>query len=60
VEECVNSFTLFDLLLGYQVRQIPGVAFQLSVQNLLDANYRSYPGVPRVGRMALLRLRYTT
>jgi hypothetical protein len=37
---------------------MPGVALQLSVQNLLDEEYRSFPGMPRIGRMALVRLRY--
>jgi len=31
---------------------------QLSVQNLLDEEYRSYPGMPEIGRLAMLRLRY--
>ena len=35
-----------------------GASLQLSVQNLLDEDYRSFPGVPTIGRMALLRLKY--
>src|SRR5690606_20346657 len=58
IEPCVGDFTLLDLTLGYDVPQIPGVSVQLSVQNLLDEDYRSFPGSPEVGRMALLRLRY--
>lgn len=55
---CVDSFTLLDLTLGYELRRAPGMSIQASVQNLLDEDYRSFPGVPDVGRMAILRLRY--
>jgi outer membrane receptor for ferrienterochelin and colicins len=55
---CVDSFTLFDLNLGYRLPSMPAASVQLSVQNLLDDEYRSFPGVPVIGRMALLRLRY--
>lgn len=56
-EECVPSYTLVDLVLGYRL-PIKGASVQLSVQNLLDEKYRSFPGVPTIGRMALLRLKY--
>lgn len=55
---CVDSYTLLDLTLGYELRHAPGMSIQLSVQNLLDEDYRSFPGVPDVGRMGMLRLRY--
>jgi outer membrane receptor for ferrienterochelin and colicins len=55
---CVEAFTLVDLVLGMSVPQLRGAALQLSVQNLLNDGYRSFPGVPEVGRLALLRLRY--
>jgi len=57
-EDCVKSYTLLDLVAGYRLRMIPGASIQLSVQNLLDEDYRSFPGVPAIGRMALLRLKY--
>jgi len=56
-EPCVKSYTLVDLLLGYRL-PFRGASIQLSVQNLLDEEYRSFPGVPAIGRMALLRLKY--
>lgn len=56
-DDCVESSTLLDLTLGYRL-PIQGASLQLSVQNLLDDKYRSFPGVPAVGRMALLRLKY--
>jgi outer membrane receptor for ferrienterochelin and colicins len=58
VEPCVDSFTLVDLSVGYRLSALPGASVQLAVQNVLDAGYRSFAGVPEVGRMALLRLRY--
>jgi outer membrane receptor for ferrienterochelin and colicins len=57
-EPCVESHTLADLTLGYRVPQLRGATVQLSVQNVFDTGYRSFVGVPEIGRMALLRLKY--
>jgi outer membrane receptor for ferrienterochelin and colicins len=56
--DCVENSTLLDLTLGYSLPQLRGATLQLSVQNVLDQGYRSFPGVPEIGRLALLRLRY--
>lgn len=56
--ECVDSYTLLDLNLGYNIRQLPGASVQLNISNLLDEDYQSFIGVATVGRLALLRLRY--
>lgn len=58
VGECVDSYTLLDLNLGYALPQIPGASVQLNISNLLDEDYQSFIGVATVGRLALLRLRY--
>ncbi|MEX2609493.1 MAG: TonB-dependent receptor, partial [Gemmatimonadota bacterium] len=58
-QECVESYTLLDLQLGYRLPGLDGAALQLNVQNLLDEEYRSYPGTPAVGTLALLRLTYS-
>jgi outer membrane receptor for ferrienterochelin and colicins len=58
VEPCVESFFLVDIAAGYRLAQLPGTSVHLSIQNVLDAGYRSFAGVPDVGRMALIRLRY--
>lgn len=55
---CVNSHTLADITMGYQLPGVPGASVQLAVQNLLDDTYQSFPGAPPIGRLALLRLRY--
>jgi iron complex outermembrane receptor protein len=57
-EPCVQSFTLVDLNFAYEVPRLPGAKVQLSIQNLLDEAYRSFPGVPEIGRMGLVGLRY--
>ena len=55
---CVQSHTLADITLGYQLRQLPGASVQLAVQNLLDESYQSFPGAPPIGRLGVVRLRY--
>ena len=57
-EACVDAFTLFDVTLGYALPTIRGASLQLAVTNLFDEDYRSFVGVPKVGRLALLRLKY--
>jgi outer membrane receptor for ferrienterochelin and colicins len=57
-QDCVEAFTMVDVVLGWTLPQLRGAAIQLTVQNLFDEGYRSFPGVPEVGRLALLRLRY--
>ncbi len=57
-EDCVDSFTLMDLNFGYRLPQFSGATVQLNVQNVFDEKYRSFPGAPFIGRMALLRLKY--
>lgn len=55
---CVENSTLFDMNLSYRLPTFDGASVQLSIQNLLDDAFQSFPGTPSVGRMALLRLRY--
>jgi iron complex outermembrane receptor protein len=56
-EECVEGYGLLDVALGYR---IPNTALtaQFTVTNLLDEPYRSFVGVPAVGRFAMVRLKY--
>jgi iron complex outermembrane receptor protein len=58
VEDCVDSYALVDLGLSYRLPMAPRAYLDLNMQNLLDEKYRSFPGVPDIGRSALLRLRY--
>jgi outer membrane receptor for ferrienterochelin and colicins len=57
-EECVSSFTLVDLNVGYRLPFSRQTSLQLAVTNLLDEAYRPFPGVPDIGRMVLARVKY--
>ncbi len=54
---CVRPHLLFDLTMGYVFGQ-SGLSAQLAVQNALNNPYRSFIGVPEMGRLTMLRLRY--
>ncbi len=56
-EDCVASSTLVDVNVGYQIPGTRATA-QLAVTNLFDSPYRSFVGVPNIGRFAILRLKY--
>jgi len=56
-EDCVGAATLFDLNMGYKIPNSRATA-QLAVTNLFNAEYRSFVGVPFIGRFAMLRMRY--
>ncbi|HSM61513.1 MAG TPA: TonB-dependent receptor [Longimicrobiales bacterium] len=56
-EDCVEAATLVDLMLGYRIPNTRATA-QLSVTNLFDSDYRSFVGVPSIGRFAMIRLKY--
>ncbi|HSJ24007.1 MAG TPA: TonB-dependent receptor [Longimicrobiales bacterium] len=57
-EECVPAMTIVDVNFGIGIPQVPGATLQFTVQNALDSDYRPFPGMPRIGRLALARLRY--
>jgi outer membrane receptor protein involved in Fe transport len=42
---------------GYTIRNT-GATVQLAINNVLGTPYRSFVGVPKIGRFALVRLRY--
>lgn len=56
-EDCVDDFAIVDLSAGYQ---FPGTSasLQLAVNNVLDTPYRSFVGVPKIGRFAMVRMKY--
>ncbi|HEX5725055.1 MAG TPA: TonB-dependent receptor [Longimicrobiaceae bacterium] len=58
VEPCVDDYTLLDLNLGYTIPRFRNTTISLNITNLLDEDYRPFPGVPDIGRMALLRVKY--
>ncbi|HSH74132.1 MAG TPA: TonB-dependent receptor, partial [Longimicrobiales bacterium] len=56
-EECIDRYALVDLVLGYRVPKTAAMV-QLAVTNVLNTPYRSFVGVPSVGRLAMARVRY--
>lgn len=57
-EACVDASTLFDLNLGYRLPMVRGATLNVLVNNLLDADYRAFPGTPTQGRMLVARIKY--
>ncbi|HEX6373761.1 MAG TPA: TonB-dependent receptor [Longimicrobium sp.] len=57
-EECVQSYTLFDLNLGYRLPMVQGATLNILVNNVLDEEYRPFPGTPTMGRMLIARVKY--
>lgn len=53
----VDDYGVVDVSLGYRLRGT-GLWLQLSMQNLLDSGYSTFPGAPTLGRLTMLRLRY--
>ena len=56
-ESCVDTYAIFDLNAGYEVPNTAATV-QLSINNVFDTGYRSFPGVPKIGRLAMVRVRY--
>ena len=56
-ENCVDKYAIFDLNAGYEVPNTAAMV-QLSINNVFDTGYRSFPGVPKIGRLAMVRVRY--
>ncbi|MDX1547741.1 MAG: TonB-dependent receptor, partial [Rhodothermales bacterium] len=57
----VDDAFLIDLNVGYDFQSlVAGLRLDVGVSNLLDDDYRQFIGAPRIGRMAIARLTYTT
>jgi outer membrane receptor for ferrienterochelin and colicins len=56
-EDCVEASSLVDLNLGYRLPTMPAT-LQLAVTNLFGVEYRSFVGVPNIGRFAMLKVKY--
>jgi iron complex outermembrane receptor protein len=57
-EDCVQGYTLFDVNLGYRLPMVRGTTVNVLVNNLMDAEYRPFPGSPTMGRMLIARVKY--
>ncbi len=56
-EECVDRATLVDVNFGYKIPNSPA-ELQVAVTNLFNSPYRSFVGVPEIGRFAIVRMKY--
>ena len=57
VEPCEDAASIVDLTAGYRVPNT-GATVSLYVSNLFNEAYRNFVGVPNIGRLALLQLKY--
>jgi outer membrane receptor for ferrienterochelin and colicins len=57
-DPCIKAATLVDFNAGYRLPTFGHPQLQLTVTNVLDTPYASFVGVPAIGRMVLLRLRF--
>jgi iron complex outermembrane receptor protein len=56
-EKCVEGVALVDVNFGYKIPNTPA-ELQMAVTNLFDTPYRSFVGVPDIGRFAIVRIKY--
>ncbi len=52
----IDSYSVFDLNVGYTFPGRSGLSLQLNIQNILDNSYQSFVGVPEFGRYSVVRL----
>jgi outer membrane receptor for ferrienterochelin and colicins len=57
-QPCIPAATLVDANIGYRLPFRSGTSIQLAVTNVFDTGYRSFVGVPEIGRFAMLRIRH--
>ena len=56
-EDCVDNYLIVDVTAGYQIPN-SAATVQLVVNNILDTGYRSFVGVPTMGRFGMLKVKY--
>jgi outer membrane receptor protein involved in Fe transport len=44
--------------LGYRLPMVRGATLNVLVNNVLDEDYRPFPGSPALGRMLIARIKY--
>ncbi|MXW83902.1 MAG: TonB-dependent receptor, partial [Rhodothermaceae bacterium] len=55
----VQSYTVLDVGIGYAIHKA-GFRADLGINNLFNSNHREFVGAPKLGRIATIRLTYTT
>jgi iron complex outermembrane receptor protein len=56
-EDCVDSSAIVDVNFAYKVPSTAATV-QLVVNNVFNSDFRSFVGVPNIGRFAMLSMRY--
>ncbi len=56
-EDCVDDYAMVDLTASFRVPNT-AATLQMSVNNAFNTPYRSFVGVPEIGRFAMVRVRY--
>lgn len=55
-ESCIDAYGLVDVTVGYKLPAWPAT-LQLTASNLLDSSYRSFVGVPEIGRLIVAQMK---
>ena len=55
----IDAYFILDLGMGYSIPEV-GVRIDMGINNILNSNHREFAGAPRLGRIASIRLTYTT
>jgi iron complex outermembrane receptor protein len=55
----VQTYTVFDANLGYDLSFLNDARLSVTIQNILDHKHREFVGVPELGRLIVGRLTYT-
>ena len=56
-EDCVSGYTLVDVTAGYKI-PTTRATLQVTVSNVFNEGYRSFVGVPEIGRFLMAQVRY--
>ncbi len=56
----IEGYAVVDANVGYRLPMLPEANVQFQVYNLLNKEHQEFIGAPEIGRMALIRLMYST
>ena len=56
-EDCVDGYALVDVTAGYKIPKTRAT-LQVTVSNVFDEAYRSFVGVPEIGRFLMAQVKY--
>jgi outer membrane receptor protein involved in Fe transport len=56
-EDCVDGYTLVDFTAGYKLPNTRAT-IKMTISNVFDTDYRSFVGVPNIGRFLMAQIQY--